>query len=100
MDDMTELARAVASLRIRERQALGAMLKVWRLRATMTQTKVAEVTGLRRDRVSMVEGGRVCGAVTQSGLRFSARAVVLTAGTFLDGRVHIGLQSHAAGREL
>ena len=59
MDDMTELARAVASLRIRERQALGAMLKVWRLRATMTQTKVAEVTGLRRDRVSMVEGGRV-----------------------------------------
>ncbi len=46
----------------------------------------------------MVEGGRVCGAVTQSGLRFSARAVVLTAGTFLDGRVHIGLQSHAAGR--
>ena len=46
----------------------------------------------------MVEGGRVCGAVTQSGLRFVSRAVVLTAGTFLDGRVHIGLQSHAAGR--
>ncbi|MGA1288118.1 MAG: tRNA uridine-5-carboxymethylaminomethyl(34) synthesis enzyme MnmG, partial [Rubrivivax sp.] len=46
----------------------------------------------------MVEGGRVRGAVTQSGLRFVSRAVVLTAGTFLDGRVHIGLQSHAAGR--
>jgi tRNA uridine 5-carboxymethylaminomethyl modification enzyme len=45
-----------------------------------------------------VEGGRVTGAVTQSGVRFAARAVVLTAGTFLDGRVHIGLQSHAAGR--
>ena len=45
-----------------------------------------------------VEGGRVTRAVTQSGLRFAARAVVLTAGTFLDGRVHIGLQSHAAGR--
>ena len=45
-----------------------------------------------------VEGGRVTGAVTQSGVRFAAAAVVLTAGTFLDGRVHIGLQNHAAGR--
>jgi tRNA uridine 5-carboxymethylaminomethyl modification enzyme len=45
-----------------------------------------------------VEGGRVTGAATQSGVRFAARAVVLTAGTFLDGRVHIGLQNHAAGR--
>lgn len=44
------------------------------------------------------QGERVCGAVTQMGLRFRARAVVLTAGTFLDGRVHIGLQNHAAGR--
>ena len=46
----------------------------------------------------MVEGERVVGAVTQSGIRFRARAVVLTAGTFLDGRIHIGLQNHAAGR--
>jgi tRNA uridine 5-carboxymethylaminomethyl modification enzyme len=46
----------------------------------------------------MVEGDRVVGAVTQSGLRFRARAVVLTAGTFLDGRIHIGLQNYAAGR--
>jgi tRNA uridine 5-carboxymethylaminomethyl modification enzyme len=46
----------------------------------------------------MVEGSRVTGAVTQSGVRFAAQAVVLTAGTFLDGRVHIGLQNHAAGR--
>ena len=46
----------------------------------------------------VVQGEQVCGAVTQSGLRFESRAVVLTAGTFLDGRVHIGLQSHAAGR--
>ena len=45
-----------------------------------------------------VEGGRVTGAVTQSGVRFAASAVVLTAGTFLDGRVHIGLQHHSAGR--
>ena len=41
---------------------------------------------------------RVVGAVTQMGLQFRARAVVLTAGTFLDGRVHVGLQNHAAGR--
>src|SRR5574343_1855187 len=46
----------------------------------------------------MVEGDRVVGAVTQSGLQFRARAVVLTAGTFLDGRVHVGLQNYAAGR--
>ena len=46
----------------------------------------------------MVQGGRVVGAVTQSGIRFEASAVVLTAGTFLDGRVHIGLQHHSAGR--
>nr|WP_217283770.1 tRNA uridine-5-carboxymethylaminomethyl(34) synthesis enzyme MnmG [Aquabacterium terrae] len=43
-------------------------------------------------------GERVVGAVTQVGIRFRAKTVVLTAGTFLDGRVHVGLQNHAAGR--
>ena len=45
-----------------------------------------------------VVGGRVTGVVTQVGIRFSCSAVVLTAGTFLDGRIHVGLQSHPGGR--
>ena len=46
----------------------------------------------------IVEGDRVAGAVTQVGIVFRARSVVLTAGTFLDGRIHVGLQNHAGGR--
>jgi len=46
----------------------------------------------------IVEGGRVTGVRTQMGLAFSARAVVLTAGTFLAGKIHIGLSNHAGGR--
>ena len=41
---------------------------------------------------------RVVGAVTQVGIRFRAKTVVLTAGTFLDGKVHVGLANHPAGR--
>jgi tRNA uridine 5-carboxymethylaminomethyl modification enzyme len=46
----------------------------------------------------MLDGDRVVGAITQSGIRFRGRAVVLTAGTFLNGLIHIGLQNYAAGR--
>lgn len=46
----------------------------------------------------VIEGGQVRGVVTQSGLRFTAPSVVLTAGTFLAGRIHVGLQQHPGGR--
>ncbi|KXU95730.1 tRNA uridine(34) 5-carboxymethylaminomethyl synthesis enzyme MnmG [Caballeronia megalochromosomata] len=46
----------------------------------------------------MIEGDRVVGAVTQVGLRFRSRAVVLTAGTFLDGKIHVGLNNYVGGR--
>jgi tRNA uridine 5-carboxymethylaminomethyl modification enzyme len=46
----------------------------------------------------LVEGERVVGAVTQVGIKFRARAVVLTAGTFLDGKIHVGLNHYSAGR--
>ncbi len=46
----------------------------------------------------MIEGSRLVGAITQVGVRFTARTVVLTAGTFLDGKIHVGLENHSAGR--
>jgi len=46
----------------------------------------------------IVEGERVTGVVTQMGLKFQARAVVLTTGTFLGGRIHIGLNNYEGGR--
>ena len=46
----------------------------------------------------IVEGERVTGVVTQMGLKFAAPTVVLTVGTFLGGRIHIGLENHPGGR--
>jgi tRNA uridine 5-carboxymethylaminomethyl modification enzyme len=46
----------------------------------------------------LLEGDRAIGVITQLGIRFHSRAVVLTAGTFLSGRVHVGLENYAAGR--
>ena len=51
-----------------------------------------EVADLRLD------GGRVAGIVTATGQVFAARAVVLTVGTFLGGRIHVGLEQYAGGR--
>lgn len=46
----------------------------------------------------IVQGDRVTGVKTQMGLEFNAKAVVLTAGTFLAGRIHIGLENYSGGR--
>ncbi len=46
----------------------------------------------------LLEGERAVGVLTQMGVRFRARAVVLTAGTFLSGLIHVGMERHAAGR--
>src|SRR5690606_37200667 len=46
----------------------------------------------------ILEGEKVVGAVTKMGLEFRAKSVVLTAGTFLNGLVHVGLNNYSAGR--
>lgn len=46
----------------------------------------------------IVENDTVTGAVTQMGLKFRAKSVVLTVGTFLDGKIHIGLENYSGGR--
>jgi tRNA uridine 5-carboxymethylaminomethyl modification enzyme len=46
----------------------------------------------------VIESGRVVGVVTQMGLTIRARRVVLTVGTFLAGKIHIGLENHSGGR--
>ena len=46
----------------------------------------------------LVSGDEVRGVITQMGLEFMAKKVVLTAGTFLDGKIHVGLNSYAGGR--
>ena len=46
----------------------------------------------------IIENGRITGVITQTGLKFFAKTVVLTAGTFLSGKIHIGQKNYAAGR--
>ncbi|MCB1919575.1 MAG: tRNA uridine-5-carboxymethylaminomethyl(34) synthesis enzyme MnmG [Candidatus Competibacteraceae bacterium] len=46
----------------------------------------------------IIEGDRVTGVITQTGIRFAAGAVILTAGTFLAGRLHVGLTNYEGGR--
>jgi tRNA uridine 5-carboxymethylaminomethyl modification enzyme len=46
----------------------------------------------------LLQGERVVGVVTMSGIEFRAQSVVLTVGTFLGGKIHVGLESHPGGR--
>ena len=46
----------------------------------------------------LIENGRIAGAITQMGLVFRAPRVILTSGTFLGGKIHIGLENNSAGR--
>jgi tRNA uridine 5-carboxymethylaminomethyl modification enzyme len=72
-----------------------------RYRAAMKQTVEAEPNlDVRQGHVArlVVEGGRVAGVEDQIGVRYRARAVVVTAGTFLRGLIHVGLVRHSAGR--
>ena len=70
------------------KQAIRSMLENQR-NLTLFQQEAADL---------IVEGGRVRGVVTVTGIRFEAVAVVLTVGTFLGGRIHIGLEYYAGGR--
>jgi tRNA uridine 5-carboxymethylaminomethyl modification enzyme len=46
----------------------------------------------------ILHGDHVAGVLTQVGIRFHSKTVILTTGTFLDGRIHVGLQNYAGGR--
>ncbi len=72
-----------------------------RYRAAMKQTVEAEPNlDVRQAHVArfLLAGGRVAGVEDQLGVRYEARAVVLTTGTFLRGLIHVGLTRHHAGR--
>ncbi|HEY7378336.1 MAG TPA: tRNA uridine-5-carboxymethylaminomethyl(34) synthesis enzyme MnmG, partial [Steroidobacteraceae bacterium] len=70
------------------RQAIRSLLES-QPNLTLFQQEVADLR---------LEGERVAAVVTASGIEFEARTVVLTVGTFLSGRIHIGLENYSAGR--
>ncbi len=77
-------------------QADRALYRVFIRRAVESQPNLTIFQAAVDDLV--IEGDRVTGAITQTGLRFEAPAVVLTAGTFLAGKIHVGETQYAAGR--
>jgi len=74
--------------RVLYRQAIREMLEN-QPNLTLFQQEVADL---------LIEGERVAGVVTQTGIEFRARAVVLTVGTFLGGKIHVGLTNYQGGR--
>ncbi len=89
-------ARKGPAVRATRAQADRALYRAFVRRALERQPKLTLFQQAVDDLI--VEQGRVCGVVTQMGLRFRARAVVLTTGTFLAGRIHVGLNQHEGGR--
>jgi len=89
-------ARKGPAVRATRAQADRALYRTFVRRALERQSNLTLFQQAVDDLI--VEQGRICGAITQMGLRFRARAVVLTAGTFLAGRIHIGLEQHEGGR--
>ena len=79
--------RAQADRQLYKRAMRGLLESQPRLR--LFQAEVADL---------LLEGNAVRGAVGMTGIAFEARAVVLTVGTFLGGRIHVGLDSHQGGR--
>ena len=77
-------------------QADRALYRSFIRRAVESQTNLTVFQSAVDDLI--IEGDAVRGAITQTGLRFEAPAVVLTAGTFLAGKIHIGETQYAAGR--
>ena len=89
-------ARKGPAVRATRAQADRALYRAFVRRALERQPKLTLFQQAVDDLI--VEQGRVCGVVTQMGLHFRARAVVLTTGTFLAGRIHVGLNQHEGGR--
>jgi tRNA uridine 5-carboxymethylaminomethyl modification enzyme len=77
-------------------QADRALYRAYIRRAVEAQPNLAVFQAAVDDLV--IEGDAVRGAITNTGLRFEASAVVLTAGTFLAGKIHVGETQYAAGR--
>ncbi|NOZ11926.1 MAG: tRNA uridine-5-carboxymethylaminomethyl(34) synthesis enzyme MnmG [Gammaproteobacteria bacterium] len=89
-------SRKGPAVRATRAQADRVLYKAAVRRAIENQTKLSVFQQAVDDLI--VEGGRVAGVVTQMGLRFRAPTVVLTAGTFLGGRIHIGMTNFLGGR--
>ncbi|QHS10235.1 tRNA uridine-5-carboxymethylaminomethyl(34) synthesis enzyme MnmG [Sinimarinibacterium sp. NLF-5-8] len=73
------------------------MLYKWAVREALENQANLELFQQEVDDL-IIENHRVSGVITRVGLQFYARAVVLTVGTFLGGKIHVGLQNHAGGR--
>src|SRR5450432_2785216 len=85
-----------AAVRATRAQADRLLYKVAIRRRLEGQSNLSTFQGACDDLV--VVGDRVAGVVTQVGVRFDGSCVILTAGTFLNGRIHVGLDSHGGGR--